>query len=246
MVAHFKRRNRLKSEIAIYKGLNSLAAGNERKMNEVMNEAERRNAYIPGEAYEKQQQAQSNKEATEEKLFDLKEELEEVENEIEELKSILFNECQKTYDKMCNSSGIENYISEMISSDSKIKEYLVTNLDMAEIFWFGNIAIYIPHNVAEEARKQQAEEERRREEKKRAEEEEENRKQSDEDEENSSEETERKWFSEEAYQNKEILSKEYHKLVSQYHPDNNPSPDALKKFLRIKEEREKILEILEK
>ena len=69
-------------------------------MNEVMNEAERRNAYIPGEAYEKQQQAQSNKEATEDKLFDLKEELEEVENEIEELKSILFNECQKTYDKM--------------------------------------------------------------------------------------------------------------------------------------------------
>ena len=243
MVAHFKRRNRLKSKIAIYNGLNSLAAGNERKMNEVMNEAERRNAYIPGEAYEKQQQAQSNKEATEDKLFDLKEELEEVENEIEELKSILFNECQKTYDKMCNYSGIENYISEMISSDSKIKEYLVTILDMAEIFWFGNRAIYIPHNVAEETRKQQAEEERRREEQKR---EEENRQQSDEDEENCSEEIERKWFSAEAYQNKDILSKEYHKLVSQYHPDNNPSPDAVKKFLSIKEEREKILEILEK
>ena len=83
-MGEISRRNRLKSKIAIYNGLNSLAAGNERKMNEVMNEAERRNAYIPGEAYEKQQQAQSNKEATEDKLFDVKEELEEVENEIEE------------------------------------------------------------------------------------------------------------------------------------------------------------------
>ena len=59
-------------------------------------------------------------------------------------------------------------------------------------------------------------------------------------------ETRQQWFSNEAYHDKNILKNEYRKLVSQYHPDNNHSPDAIKIFLEIQKEREEILEQLEK
>lgn len=49
-----------------------------------------------------------------------------------------------------------------------------------------------------------------------------------------------KWFSDNAYKDIDVLRKEYHILVSKYHPDNNPG--GLKIFLEIQKERADILE----
>lgn len=174
-----------------------------------------------------------------EEIEALEADIEEIENEIYAMGKILFTKYSELADCIRNAESIcEKMLKWLYSSPDVLYRTLNLNESECELHYIDGIFFSIPKDIFAErnnrtssrTKKEERYQERKREEQK-----------------EKKATSQQKpygahWFSPTAYTDIKVLRKEYRKLATKYHPDNNS--DGVEVFLEIQKERETILESL--
>jgi hypothetical protein len=156
--------------------------------------------------------------ATKEKGRELQEQIDDIEREINEAKSRLRLFFRQQTNDLRKKSGFGKFVFDILEKPSLYEQILYGDYERVLFKYYG-LYFYAKQDFSawKEYKKEKAWQQNGRK--------------------NSS--TNKKWFSDAAHNDLDVLTSEYRKLVVKYHPDNNP--DGIEDFLLIQREREQIL-----